>query len=58
MAGARIQSNTVLCLDLSDIRKEYAEKMEHLAVVRDGSTGEMHAGYWLCDITAAEVNGS
>jgi hypothetical protein len=24
MAGARIQSNTVLCLDLSDIRKEYA----------------------------------
>jgi Transposase DDE domain len=32
--------------------------MEHLAVVRDGSTGEMHPGYWLCDITAAEVNGS
>jgi hypothetical protein len=58
MAGARIQTNTVLCLDLSDVRKEYAKKMEHLAVVRDGSTGEMHPGYWLCDITAAEVNGS
>lgn len=58
MASARIQPNTVLCLDLSDVRKEYAKKMEHLAVVRDGSTGEMHSGYWLCDITAAEVNGS
>ena len=58
MACARIQSNTVLCLDLSDVRKEYAKKMEYLAVVRDGSTGEMHLGYWLCDVTAAEVNGS
>jgi len=26
--------------------------------VHDGSTGEVHAGYWLCDITGAEVNGS
>ena len=58
MAGRRIPPNAVLCLDLSDVRKEYAKKMEHLAVVRDGSTGEMHSGYWLCDITAAEVNGN
>jgi hypothetical protein len=58
MASARVQSNTVLALDLSDIRKEYAQKMENLATVRDGSTGEMHQGYWLCDVTAAEVNGS
>ena len=26
--------------------------------MRDGSTGELHPGYWLCDVTAAEVNGS
>jgi hypothetical protein len=58
MGSGRIQTNTVLALDLSDIRKEYAQKMEHLATVRDGSTGELHAGYWLCDVTAAEVNGS
>ncbi len=32
--------------------------MEYLATVRDGSTGELHPGYWLCDVTAAEVNGS
>jgi hypothetical protein len=58
MGSPRVQPNTVLALDLSDIRKEYAQKMEHLAVVRDGSTGELHQGYWLCDVTAAEVNGS
>ena len=58
MGSPRIQPNTVLALDLSDIRKEYAQKMEHLATVRDGSTGELHQGYWLCDVTAAEVNGN
>ena len=58
MASHRVSANTVLCLDLSDIRKEYAKKMEYLAPVHDGSTGEVHAGYWLCDITGAEVNGS
>lgn len=58
MASQRITAGTVLCLDLSDIRKEYARKMEYLATVHDGSTGEMHPGYWLCDITGAELNGS
>jgi hypothetical protein len=58
MASRRITADTVLCLDLSDIRKEYAKKMEYLATVHDGSTGEMHPGYWLCDITGAEMNGS
>jgi hypothetical protein len=58
LASQRVGANTVLCLDLSDIRKEYAQKMEYLAPVHDGSTGEVHTGYWLCDITAAEVNGS
>lgn len=58
MSSSRIQPNTVLALDLSDIRKEYAQKMENLATVRDGSTGELHNGYWLCDVTGAEVNGS
>ena len=58
MAGSRVEANTVLCLDLSDLRKEYARKMEHLTTVRDGSTGELHAGYELCAVTGADVNGS
>jgi hypothetical protein len=58
MASRRVERNTVLCLDLSDIRKNHARKMEYLATIRDGSTGELHAGYWLCAITGAEVRGS
>jgi hypothetical protein len=58
MASARIHQDTVLALDLSDIRKEYARKMEHLAPVWDGSSGETHRGYWLLDVTGAEVSGS
>jgi hypothetical protein len=58
MAGSRVETNTVLCLDLSDIRKEYARKMEYLAPVRDGSTGDIHDGYWLCSVTGAEVDGN
>jgi len=39
-----------LILDLSDICKQYAKKMEGLALVRDGSTGEIRPGYRLCNV--------
>ena len=58
MGSQRVVANPVLCLELSDIRKEYAQKMEYLAPVHDGSTGKVPALYWLCDITGAEGNGS
>ena len=45
---------TLLILDISDIAKPYAEKMEYLARVRDGSTGEIADGYWLCQVVAVE----
>ena len=54
----RIQQETVIALDLSDLDKPYAEKMEYLARVRDGSTGERRSkGYWLMDILGADVEG-
>jgi hypothetical protein len=58
MGSGRVTWRTVLCLDLSDVRKEYAQKMEYLDRVYDGSSGEVHQGYWLCEVTAAEVQGS
>ncbi len=58
LGSRRVESNTVLCLDLSDVRKEYARKMEFLDQVWDGSAGEVHAGYWLCSVLGAEVHGS
>jgi len=54
----RIQQETVIALDISDLDKPYAEKMEYLAWVRDGSTGETKSkGYWLMDILGADVEG-
>jgi hypothetical protein len=45
-------------LDLSDLDKPYAKKMEYLAWVRDGSTGETRSkGYWLLDVLGADVEG-
>ena len=29
--------------------------MEYLDEVHDGSSGEVHQGYWLCEVTAGEV---
>jgi len=56
MARSRVKANTLLILDLSDLKKKYAEKMEHMATVRDGSDrGELVHGYWTNQVIAAEV---
>ena len=57
MASGRIQKDTLLILDLSDLRKKYAEKMQYLATIRDGSEGELGNGYWLCKVVATEISG-
>jgi hypothetical protein len=58
LGSQRVQTHTVLCLDLSDVRKQYARKMEFLDQVWDGSAGEVHAGYWLCSVIGTEIHGS
>ena len=56
--STRIRERTLLVLDLSDIAKPYAEKMEFLARVRDGSTGGFANGYWLCQVIGVENEAS
>lgn len=51
----RISKDTVLALDLSDISKPFAKKMDYLASVWDGSEGKVGKGYWLIEVTAARV---
>ena len=53
----RINDDSLLVLDLSDLTKPYARKMENLARVRDGSAGEITNGYWLCQVVGVEVEG-
>jgi hypothetical protein len=45
--------DTPLILDLSDIAKPLAKKMDYLATVRDGSTSELVNGYWLVELYAS-----
>jgi hypothetical protein len=48
-----VQDDTPIILDLSDIAKPYAKKMDYLATVRDSSTGELVNGYWLVELYAS-----
>ena len=54
MASSRVEEDTLLVLDISDIAKKYAQKMEYLARVRDGSEGTLANGYWTCSVIGAE----
>ena len=49
---SQINDRTILIVDGSDITKNYTTKMENIALVRDGSTGEMKPGYHTLGITA------
>lgn len=55
--ASRIGRDTLLIIDPSDIAKPYAEKMEYLARVRDGSRKEQADGYWLCQIVGVDRGG-
>ena len=48
-----IKDDTPIILDLSDIAKPFAKKMDYLATVRDGSTGRLVNGYWLVELYAS-----
>lgn len=56
--ASRIEADSLLILDPSDLCKKYAQKMEYLAEVRDGSEKKIGNGYWLCEVVGAEVGGS
>jgi hypothetical protein len=45
-----VQDDTPIIPDLSDLGKPLAKKMDYLATVRDGSTGQLVNGYWLLEI--------
>ncbi len=48
-----VRDETPIILDLSDIAKPLAKKMDYLATIRDGSTGQLVNGYWLVELYAS-----
>lgn len=55
LARSRINDDPLLILDTSDISKKYAQKMQYMAGVHDGSHDTKGYGYWLLNIIAANV---
>ena len=58
LAKDRISDESLLVIDVSDIAKSYARKMEYLSCVRDGSKGELTDGYWMMQVIAGEAGRS
>lgn len=55
--ASQIQDHTQVTIDITDLSKPYAQKMEALATVRDGSKKQLTTGYWMLSITAALKQG-
>jgi len=53
--SCKINDNTLLILDISDIQKRYAKRMEYVTKVRDGSEGKEGWGYWTCHVLGTEL---
>ena len=55
MAARRIAEGTLLILDISDLSKKYARRMEYMAKVSDGSEKGEGRGYWTLNVIGAEI---
>jgi hypothetical protein len=59
MACKNIKEDTILSLDLSDIFKESAQKMDNLCRSWDGSKKKVSdKGYWLCNVVGKNSEGN
>jgi hypothetical protein len=52
--AGKVKKETLLVVDVSDITKPYAEKMEYMAQVRDGSNKVLGDGYWTMHVVGVE----
>ncbi len=55
LGSTKIADDMVIAIDPGDLRKKYAEKMECLCTIRDGSEHELGEGYWLAKAVAADL---
>ncbi len=55
LGSSKVLEDMVIAIDLGDIRKKYADKMEYLCGIYDGSENEVGNGYWLCKAVAADI---
>jgi len=53
----RLNVDSLFIVDLSDIAKPYAKKMENLSLVRDGDKGCLVTGYWCMEVYCRDKDG-
>jgi len=53
----RLDVDSLFIVDLSDIAKPYAKKMENLSLVRDGDKGGLVTGYWCMEAYCRDKDG-
>jgi len=53
----RVDLDSLFIVDLSDIAKPYAKKMENLSLVRDGDKGCLVTGYWCMEVYCRDRGG-
>jgi len=53
----RLDIDSLFIVDLSDLAKPYAKKMENLALVRDGDKGRLVPGYWCMEVYCLDKEG-
>jgi len=55
LAASKVTDDMVGVIDLGDLQKTYAKKMEYWGQVWDGSESEVGPGYSLCKVVAADI---
>ena len=58
LARGKVGQSTLLVVDISDISKTYAKRMEYLGGVYDGSKGVVSDGYFTIHVVACEAGES
>lgn len=57
LAGCKLDTDSLFIVDLSDLAKPYAKKMENIALVRDGDKDCLVTGYWCMEVYALDKAG-
>ena len=57
LARRRLDLDSLFIVDLTDLAKPYAKKLENIALVRDGDTGCLVTGYWCMEVYCRDKDG-
>ena len=57
LASRKLDVDSLFIVELSDLAKPYAKRLENMALVRDGDKGCLVNGYWCMEVYARDADG-